>query len=181
MAGAQRFRVWDPLVRIGHWTLVLAVFAAWFTRHGNHDTHEILGYVALAVVALRVVWGFAGPRYARFSQFIRSPRSTLGYTGAVLKGNEPRYLGHNPLGGWMIAALLVTITAVCATGWLFTTDRFWGVKWVEELHEGLTNFLFVLVALHVTGVVVESIRHREDLIGAMVHGRKRAPAPRDVV
>jgi cytochrome b len=178
---AERVRVWDPLVRIGHWTLVVSVFAAWWTRRGGHELHEIIGYVALAVVAVRLVWGFIGPRYAQFSQFVRGPRQVANYAKLALQNREPRYVGHNPLGAWMIVALLATVLAVCASGWLFTTDKYWGVEWVEELHEGLSNFLFLLVAFHVAGVLVESLRHREDLIGPMVHGKKRARGRNDVI
>jgi cytochrome b len=181
VAGPERVRVWDPLVRIGHWTLVVAVFAAWWTRHGAHEVHEVLGYTVLAIVAIRLAWGVAGPRYARFGQFLRGPGHTLNYTKLVFQNREPRYLGHNPLGGWMIALMIATLIAVGATGWLFTTDKYWGVEWVEELHEGLSNFLFALVALHITGVVVESLRHREDLVGAMFHGKKRAAGRSDVI
>jgi cytochrome b len=180
MAFRDRIKVWDPLLRAGHWLLVASVAAAWLTRHGGHERHEAIGYVTLAIVALRIVWGFAGPRYARFTQFIRPPAETARYGMQVLRGSEPRYLGHNPLGGWMILALLVMVVLVGASGWLFTTDEYWGVKWVEELHEGLSNLLLCLVALHVTGVVVESLRHREDLVGAMIHGSKRPPGSGDV-
>ena len=91
----------------------------------------------------------------------------------MLARREPRYLGHNPLGGWMIVALLLMVGLVGASGWLYTTDRFWGVAWVEELHEQLSNLLLILVALHVAGVLYASYRHRENLIAAMIHGRKR--------
>jgi cytochrome b len=108
-------RVWDLLVRAGHWTLVGGIAATWLT-HGKW--HEWLGYAVLAVVTLRVVWGFVGSRYARFAQFLHRPAATLSYGKHILTRSEPRHLGHNPLGGWMIAALLVTITGICATGWL---------------------------------------------------------------
>lgn len=172
-------RVWDPLVRIGHWVLVASVIVAWFTRHGG-AVHEWAGYVVIAVVAVRIVWGFAGPGHARFARFVRPPAATLRYAALVARGREPRHLGHNPLGGWMIVALLGTALLASASGWLYTTDRFWGVEWVEELHEGLANLLFVLAGVHVAGVVVESLRQRENLVAAMVHGRKRAPGPEDV-
>ncbi|MBL8381571.1 MAG: cytochrome b/b6 domain-containing protein [Burkholderiales bacterium] len=171
-------RVWDPLVRIGHWVLVGSVIVAWFTRHGG-AVHEWAGYVVLAVVGVRTLWGAVGPRHARFTQFVRPPAATLRYAALVARGREPRHLGHNPLGGWMIVALLAAAALAAASGWLYTTDRFWGVEWVEELHEGLANLLFVLAGVHVAGVVVESLRHRENLVAAMVHGRKRAPAPGD--
>lgn len=175
-----RIRVWDPLVRLGHWTLVASIIGAWLTSEGDHDRHEWIGYVALAVVVFRLVWGVTGPRYARFAQFVHGWRTTLDYGFAVLAHREPRHLGHNPLGAWMILALLGTVLATCLTGVLFTTDRFWGVEWVEELHEGLATTVLVLAALHVAGVVVTSLRHREDLVGAMIHGAKRAPSGDDI-
>ena len=175
---APTIEVWDLLVRAGHWSLVIGIVATWFIRG---RWHEWLGYTVLGIVTLRIVWGLIGSRYARFAQFIRSPAETLAYGKNVLNHKEPRHIGHNPLGGWMIAALIVTITGVCASGWLYTTDRFWGVAWVEELHEALTNFLMALAALHIGGVIFSSIRHRENLVAAMFHGRKRAPANQDVI
>jgi cytochrome b len=170
-------KVWDPLVRIGHWTLVAGIVATWLV-HGKW--HEWLGYAVLAVVTLRLVWGLVGPRYARFAQFVHPPAATLNYGRQILAHSEPRHLGHNPLGGWMIATLLATITGICVSGWLYTTERFWGVGWVEKLHEGLTNFLVVLVALHIGGVIFSSLRHGENLVAAMFSGRKRAPGPGDI-
>jgi cytochrome b len=180
VAAREGIKVWDPLVRIGHWTLATSVVAAWLTREGNHELHEAIGYVALAVVVVRLFWGFIGPRYARFSQFVRSVPQTLRYARAVIARSEPRHVGHNPLGGWMIVALLASVALACLSGVLFTTDRYWGVEWVEDLHEALATTVLLLAALHVTGVIVASLRHREDLIGAMFHGRKRPPARHDV-
>ena len=173
-------RVWDPLVRIAHWTLVGSIITAWFTRHGGGWVHEWAGYTVLAVVALRIVWGVAGPLYARFAQFVYSPSATLRYSKLAAAAQEPRYIGHNPLGGWMIVALLVTALLTAASGWLYTTDRFWGLEWVENLHTWLTYWLLSLAGLHVTGAIVESVRHRENLIASMIHGNKRAAGPDDV-
>lgn len=173
-------RVWDPLVRIGHWALVAAVAAAWLTHEGFGAVHEWIGYVALGVVAVRLVWGLVGPRYARFTQFVRSPGVTAAYARAMLANREPRHIGHNPLGGWMIVALLATVAAVGVSGWLMTTDAFWGDERMEDVHELLAEGLLVLIALHVAGAIVESIRHRENLVRAMIDGNKRTPAPGDV-
>jgi cytochrome b len=175
-----RPKVWDPLVRVFHWSLVLSVLAAWLTRHGGGAWHEWLGYAALALIALRLVWGFTGSRYARFTQFMRSPANTLDYARRVLSGKEQRHLGHNPLGAWMIVALLLSIAVAGITGWLYTTDRFWGVEWMEDLHEAFAIAVLALAAVHVAGVVFSSWRHRENLVAAMLHGRKRAPGPEDV-
>ena len=171
----QRIRVWDPLVRILHWTLVLGFFAAYFTRDVAGSWHEILGYIVLSVVLVRTLWGFLGSTYARFRQFVRSPSHTLGYAAKLLKGQQSRYMGHNPLGGWMSVILLLFALLTCASGWLYTTDRYWGVEWVEELHELLTNITLVLVALHLTGVVFASVHDRENLVASMLHGKKRPP------
>jgi cytochrome b len=176
-AGAEprRVRVWDPLVRIGHWTLVLCVLVAWATRHQPGPWHEWFGYAVLGVVGIRVVWGWCGTRHARFGDFVQGSRITLDYVRAVLARAEPATLGHNPLGGWMVIALLSTLGLVCGTGWLYTTDRYWGVEWVETLHGSLTDLLMVLVALHVAGVAYTSWHHRENLVAAMLHGSKRVP------
>jgi cytochrome b len=171
-------KVWDAFVRLAHWTLVASLAAAWFTRL---EIHQWIGYAALAVVAMRAAWGFVGPRYARFSQFVRAPCATLEYARAVADGRAPRYIGHNPLGGWMVLALLATVALTAATGWLSVTDRYWGVAWVQDGHEALANLLLVLATLHVAGVMHAGHRQRESLVGAMVTGRKAAARPGDVL
>ncbi len=167
--------VWDALVRVLHWSLVLTIAAAWLTRHGAGRWHEWLGYATLAVVAARIAWGFFGSSHARFADFVQGLPATARYARDVLAHREARFLGHNPLGGWMVIALLSMVTLVGFTGWLFTTDRFWGVPWVEALHSTLSDVLFGFVALHILGVVFTSIRHRENLVVAMLHGRKPSP------
>jgi cytochrome b len=176
----SRALVWDPLVRVGHWTLVSAVALAWLTRAGWGAWHEWIGYAALAVVTLRIAWGFVGPRFARFRQFVLPPAKTIFYARRVLRGDEPRYLGHNPLGGWMIVALLAAVALTALSGWLYTTDAYWGVAWVGNLHEALAILVLVLAALHIGGVVFTSLQQRENLAAAMIHGRKRPPRGNDV-
>ena len=173
-------KVWDGVVRVGHWTLAASVILAWATHEGGGRWHEWIGYVALATALLRILWGFAGSRYARFAQFVYPPKTTIAYAGSLLKGNEPRYIGHNPLGGWMVVVLLVTVAASGFTGWLFTTDRFWGEEWLEELHGAISNALLPLVSLHLAGVIFTSWKHRENLVRAMLTGRKRDPSGTDV-
>ncbi len=165
--------VWDVPVRVLHWSLVLTVATAWLTRHSPGRWHEWLGYATLAIVALRTIWGFAGSGHARLADFVRPAPVTAAYARDVFAGREARFIGHNPLGGWMVLALISMVVLVGLTGWLYTTDRYWGVEWVEELHEMLSNILFLFVALHILGVVFTSIRHRENLPAAMLHGRKR--------
>jgi len=146
---AGRILVWDPLVRCFHWLLVLGFFAAYFTRHSPGQVHDWLGYGVLVLIIFRVGWGFFGPRRARFSDFIPGPAATIQYAKAVWAGKQARYVGHNPLGGWMAMVLLFCIAVTCISGWLYTTDRFWGYEWVENLHEAFTRITMALVALHV--------------------------------
>jgi len=173
-------RVWDIFVRLFHWSLVASFIAAWLTRHGNEDIHHLAGYAAAALVGLRVVWGVVGTHYARFRQFTRGPLTVLGYLRDIATGREARYIGHNPAGAAMILALLIAMAGTALTGWMMTTDQFWGVEWVGKTHERLADGLLILVALHVAGVIVASIRHRENLVRAMFTGRKRAADAGDV-
>ena len=166
-------RVWDFWVRAGHWLLVASIAAAWLTRFDGGTWHEWLGYSALAVVALRIAWGFFGSKHARFVDFVLSPSSVLRYAQDLTTRHERHYVGHNPLGGYMVIALLFVVSLTAASGWLYTTDRYWGVEWVGETHKVLANVLWVLIALHIAGVIYASVRAGQNLVGAMIHGRKR--------
>jgi cytochrome b len=168
-------RVWDPFVRIFHWSLVGLFTAAFVTGDEIEWLHIRIGYAIMALVALRIVWGFVGTRSARFSDFVRSPREIAAYTRQALQWRAPRYLGHNPAGGAMVLALLVMIGGIAATGFAMTTDAFWGAEWVEDLHEGLVYATVGLIVLHVAGVLFSSLEHGESLVKAMITGRKRAP------
>lgn len=166
-------RVWDAFVRAFDWSLVLSFAIAWITADEWDRLHEWAGYAAVALVCVRIVWGFVGDKHARFRDFVRSPIVVLGYLNDMLRGRERRYRGHNPVGGAMIVALLLGICGLGLTGWMMTTNTFWGVEWVEDVHEVLANGLLVLVGLHVIGVLVSSWRHGENLVAAMVTGHKR--------
>ncbi len=208
MAGTVR--VWDPVVRIFHWSLVAAYAVAWLSTEAFDSLHEASGYAIGGLVALRLIWGVIGSRYARFSQFVRGPAATLAYLRDLLHGRERRYLGHNPAGAAMILALLATLAGTIFTGWLLQAPERVAMlpsppaivapAWaddddherrdgggrgeaggvVKELHEVLANLTLLLVALHVGGVALASLRHRENLVRAMVTGEKRAPGPGDI-
>lgn len=166
-------KVWDPLVRVLHWSLAI-VFLANFFAEGGDPPHEWLGYAALAVIGLRFVWGWIGPQRARFRDWVRGPRAVREYLRERLAGRSQRRLGHNPGAAAMMVALLAGVAVVGVTGWLQTTDRFFGVEWLEEFHEILAYTVLVMVGLHVVAAVTESLHYRENLIASMVHGRKRA-------
>lgn len=173
-------KVWDPMVRLFHWSLAGSFAVAWLTGDELMSVHEWAGYAAGSLVALRLVMGFFGSPYARFRQFIRSPGKTAAYAGDILRNREARYLGHNPAGAVMVIALLCSMAALALTGWMQTTYAYWGVDWVEESHELLANLLLVLVMLHIAGVLLASVRHHENLVRAMITGRKRAAGQGDV-
>lgn len=177
---AATAKVWDIVVRVSHWLLVVCIALAWFTAEGFGVWHEYVGYTALAVVISRICWGFVGPGYARFGQFVRSIPHTLAYARSVINGVQKRYIGHNPLAGWMAVALLAMVVLVCTTGWLYTTDTFWGVEWVEELHETCAWIMLILVFIHILGAVFTSRHHGENLVASMIHGRKRPPGDEDI-
>jgi len=211
-------KVWDPLVRIGHWTLVTAFFTAYFTEDDLLTQHVWAGYVVAAVVLIRIAWGFIGSEHARFRDFVRSPGVTLRYLADIAANRAKRYLGHNPAGGAMIVVMLLSLAVTTWSGLelyaveenagplaavsgddaavpvlpsLVTSayardddddDRdeagerngesaedFW-----EEIHEVAANFTLFLVLLHVAGVIVASRAHRENLVKAMISGRKPA-------
>ena len=173
-------RVWDPIVRIFHWSLVLSFAVAWFSSHSSETIHHWAGYVAAALILMRLVWGFLGTPYARFSQFGRHPATVARYLHAMLSGREARYVGHNPAGGAMVLALMAAMAATALTGWMMTTDAYFGVRWVERAHDLIAHGLLLLVFIHLGGVVLASLRHRENLVGAMVTGRKRKAGAEDV-
>jgi cytochrome b len=156
------------------------VAVAWISSEGARGLHEYAGYAVLALVSWRVVAGLAGSQYTRFGQFVRHPKTVLRYLRDIAAGRERRYVGHNPAGGAMVVVLLACLAATAITGWMQTTDAFWGAEWVERLHETLGNGILGLIGLHVVGVVLASVRHRENLIRAMISGRKRARCGSDI-
>jgi cytochrome b len=147
--------------------------------HEGGAWHLRLGYAALVLAVWRVWRGFVGPPDEHFGRFVRTPRATLRYARAWLRRTEPRHLNHNPLGAWMIVALLVAALAAGISGALYDTDRFWGDATVYAWHQWGGWAFALLVPLHLAGVALASIRQHENLVGAMVSGRKRAAGPSD--
>jgi cytochrome b len=190
-------RVWDPLVRVVHWLLAAAVIIDWLTDEPLW-LHTWLGYLALALIVVRVAWGFIGPENARFVSFVRGPQLVFDYLAGLIRFSSKRYLGHSPAGGAMIVALLIMIAATAGTGMAnLAADRGEGplasvIAKVErpprvpgqrrpqllmkQVHETVANITIALVVLHVLGVALASFAHRENLVRAMITGRKRAEA-----
>lgn len=179
--------VWDPLVRLFHWSLVASFFIAYLTEENLMDLHAWAGYVATGLVAFRLVWGIVGTKHARFSDFIAGPRRAFAYVKDLLTGQAPRYVGHNPAGGFMIMLLLLGVALAGVTGIVvygidessgplaflaMSMPEFVGNA-MEELHEFMANAVLGLVFIHILGVAVGSLLHRENLVLAMVTGRKR--------
>ena len=198
--------VWDILVRIFHWSLVLAFTIAYLSEDDFEDLHVYAGYVVLGLISFRVLWGFIGSRYARFSDFIYSFAEIKNYLSSLLTKNPKHYLGHNPAGGVMIIALLVSLFATTISGVKIygvqgygpladngiefsiiseaqahgdnkheddgdreetEEEEFW-----EEIHEFFSNFTLLLVFLHIAGVIVASRVNGENLVRAMITGKK---------
>ena len=172
--------VWDPLVRVFHWSLVLSFVVAWLSADDWMDLHYWAGYAASALILFRVAWGLFGSHYARFKQFVKSPTKTLSYLSSMSQRREPRYIGHNPVGSLMIVSLIVLVSMTSLTGWMYTLDRFWGVAWVEEAHEIFSHLMLAMVVAHVGGVFYASVRHHENLVRSMLSGKKRAAGGDDI-
>jgi cytochrome b len=175
-SNTPRVKVWDIAVRLFHWSLVVSVTATYLLSE-HRSLHRKLGYVVLGLIAFRLIWGVLGTHHARFASFIPGPRGLLSYLRDIALRREARHLGHNPAGAAMIVALLLTLLAVGTTGYMMGMDRYFGQDWVENTHKMLVNGLIVLVILHLCGVAIASLRHRENLVVAMVTGLKEAHDP----
>lgn len=170
----NEIRIWDPLVRIFHWSLVISFIVAWVSAEEWDRLHEWAGYVVLGLIALRIVWGVIGTRYARFSNFVHGWDAVISYLKDVCSLRAKRHLGHNPAGGYMVIALLVMLSILSGTGYMLTLDAYHGAEWLEEIHEAVANLTLALVGLHVLGVIFTSLQHGENLVRSMFTGRKRA-------
>jgi cytochrome b len=179
-------KVWDPLVRLFHWSLVGAFAVCFMTEDEWMEPHVFAGYSVAALVAIRVVWGVIGTRYARFNDFVKSPSKVLAYLKDMLSFKAKRFIGHNPAGGAMIVALMLSLLITALTGMLaygaeglgplaepLFSNRPYGGELYEEIHEVFANLTLVLVAVHLAGVLVGSLLHQENLVRSMITGIKR--------
>lgn len=172
-ASTPAVKVWDPFVRIFHWSLVTCIVLNQFVLEAGETAHEWTGYTASALVLLRLVWGFVGSRHARFADFFPTPQRLGRHLQALRRGEQPHYDGHNPLGALMMLALMALVLSLGLTGWLQTTDAYWGKEWLMELHEWLANGLLLAAGLHAAAAIVMGRLERTRLIRAMITGHKQ--------
>ena len=183
-ASENTIKVWDPLVRIFHWSLVLSFTIAYISEDDWLSLHLVTGYAVSILIVFRLIWGIVGPRYARFSQFIKLPSEVLSYIKKILAFKPPHYLGHNPAAAAMIVSLLTSIILLCFSGMIITAEQNQGPlantffaalnsEWMEDIHEFFANLTLLLVVLHVAGVLFSSLMERQNLARAMITGRKK--------
>ncbi len=165
--------VWDPVVRLFHWAVAAGCLLDLFVLDDGAAWHRYIGYAVAAALVLRVVWGFVGPRHARFADFAPRPLAVARYVAALARGKEPRFLGHNPAGAVMMLLLMALLAGVSATGWMLTLDAFFGSSPLEDLHEALAQAILILAGLHAAAALFASWRHKENLILSMITGYKR--------
>ena len=177
--------VWDPAVRLFHWSLAAAFLVAYMTEDYWEILHVNAGYLIGGLLVLRVLWGFIGPTYARFSNFVRTPREVMTYVKDAVRFRAPRYIGHNPAGGAMALALMISLAMTVVSGIaLYGATDFAGplagmfrgefaADVLEGLHELGANLTLFLVVLHLGGLLFSSLEHGENLIKSMITGRKK--------
>jgi cytochrome b len=185
--GPTRVKVWDAPVRVFHWAIVILIAAAWWTAENDQmQWHRLCGYAVAGLLAFRLWWGFAGGSTARFSAFMKGPRAVFAYAASLLRRKTaPEVPGHNPMGGWSVAALLVLMAAVVGSG-LFSVDvdgiesgplaariSFEAGRAAAHWHQVLFNGLLALIALHVAAIAFYAVVRRDNLVGPMVTGSKR--------
>ncbi len=170
----RRILVWDVPTRVFHWLQALSFGAAYLTAFSERmrNYHVALGYILLGLLVFRLLWGFVGTRYARFRSFLFNPKESFVYLLTMVKGKPAHYLGHNPAGSVSVWLLLGLGLFIGVTGVLALQDDASDV--VVDLHGLVTNVMLGVILLHLVGVLMSSILHRENLVRAMFTGLKSA-------
>lgn len=175
--------VWDPFVRVFHWSLAFFFFLVYITEDDWMTIHSYAGYTLISLITFRIIWGLLGTHHARFSNFVTSFRNVKAYLKQILSGNEKHYVGHNPAGGLMIIILLICIFLTTFSGMsVFATEGYgpfattfisqWPEDFLEGIHEFCANLTVLMVIVHICGVLVSSLLHKENLIKSMITGKK---------
>ncbi len=179
-APAFGVRVWDPLVRMIHWSVAAGVLVNAAIVDEESATHELIGYAVLGLVLTRLVWGLVGTPHARFSAFPPNPAAAVRHLAGLLRRPHRAYLSHNPAGALMVYNLWAVLIGLAATGYMMGTPRYFGMEWVLDVHEGLFAWLIISVVLHVAGVILDSRMTGVPLVRAMIDGRKRLRDPTEM-
>jgi cytochrome b len=183
-------RVWDVPVRVFHWTLVLAIVAAFVTNRlgvAYFQYHVWCGYLVLVLILFRIVWGLVGTKHALFSNFVRGPKATVRYAAKFIRGRREHYAGHNPLGAWMIVTLLgmlgiQALLGLVADDEIFNTGPLSGYVSHEvslrltSIHRIMFYWIAAAIAIHILAVLAHTFLAQENLIRAMLTGHKSAPS-----
>ncbi len=186
MRQGEHVAVWDLPIRIFHWALLALVVAAWWSqKSGDLNLHRIVGSTVVGLLVFRIWWGLFGSSTARFSAFVKGPRAALAYARTLFMKGENPALGHNPLGGWSVVALLVCLVLLVGCG-LFAVDvdglesgplssrvTFETGRLASKIHGLAFNGLEALVVLHLVAIAFYAAFKRQDLVGPMVTGRRR--------
>ena len=183
MKSQELVNVWDLPLRIFHWLLVAGFVVAYLTEDELLTVHVWAGYLVFGLLLFRLVWGFIGNNYARFSNFLCNPIQSIVYIKDLVAFKSKRYVGHNPAGAAMIILLLLALLMTVITGFaVYGADKAAGPlafigssneKMWEEVHEFFANVTVILVIAHIIGVAIESFIHRENLAKSMWHGFKK--------
>ncbi len=180
--------VWDLPLRLFHWLLALSFLASWLSGRAGYDfrpVHMWLGYWMLGLLSFRLAWGFVGPRHARFTRFAPRPRALSAYVRSLLDGTARESIGHNPLGGLMVFAMLILLALQAGTGLFVFDDIMYGgpyhdavssktAELLADLHHSVVNVIVVLVLIHIAAVLYYTLRKKQRLVRAMLTGRKDA-------
>ena len=164
--------VWDMPVRVFHWVLALCFAGAWLTSESEYWKlwHVSFGYSMALLIAFRLVWGLVGTRYARFMQFVRGPAAVKAYFISYLQGKPQHHVGHNPAGALAILAIIGTVLVTVASGYAAYEEI--GGDWLSDIHEAMASLLMGIVVLHIAAVLLTSVFHKENLVRAMLTGKK---------
>jgi cytochrome b len=170
----KRILVWDVPTRVFHWLQVLSFGAAYLTAFSERlrNYHVALGYILLGLLVFRLLWGFIGTRYAQFRSFLFNPKEIFSYFLTMFKGRPAHYLGHNPAGSVSVWMLLALGMFICVTGVMALQDD--ASDLVVDLHGLATDVMLAVIMLHIIGVLLSSILHRENLVRSMFSGYKAA-------
>lgn len=167
-------RLWDPLVRLFHLSIAVVFIANYFFNEAGDDWHVWLGYYAMAWLLVRLVWGFVGPRSARWADFWPTPARLAAHLRSLHRGRPLHRLGHSPLGALVMILMLVALLTLGVSGWLMQeVDALWGADWPMQVHENAADVLLGLVSVHVLAALFESFQVRDNLPLSMLTGRRK--------